>query len=361
MIKNGYYYPVEIFKKLNHLDENNEIVGQGQMAILLGNRTAGKTVSIGIEILKRYENLKERALILARTKDQKDVFYLRKWWEKILCVNDSEGVIEEFKKKHNIDFTKDYMIVDNDIMCYCESISMSQTAKDAGSYNHCTLIVLDEAIQKGERYLQINKRPAMERIFEIWQTVGRGYENAEKLTNIIFIANTSDRDNWIFNDLGINSFLRADTKFTVHNGIIVEIVKNENVSEKVATSYMGQIMQLSRSGATYYENAQENKFSDNRAFVKPMGLDFKNLKIQFCIRDCFIGIFKTATGYHIAKINKDSRSRIICNNIKYHTEEIDYEYYGEWEKTLRTVYNGAYITFQDLESKGLFLEFIRLL
>ncbi len=361
MIKDGFYYPIEVFKNLNRVNDNGDVEGKAQLAIILGNRTAGKTVSIGIEIIKRYIERGERALILARTKDQKDVFYLRKWWEKILCVDDKEGIISKFNKEHTIEFTKDYMIVDKDIMCYCESISLSQLAKDAGSYNHCTLIILDEAIQKGERYLQINKRPAMERIFEIWQTVGRGYDNAEKVTNLIFIANTSDRDNWIFNDLGINTFLRNDTKFTIHNGMIVEIVKNENVSEKVATSYMGQIMQLSRSGATYYENAQENKFSDNRAFVKPMGLDFKNLKVQFCVRDCFIGIFRKQEGYHVAKINKDSRSRIICNKIKYHTEEIDYEYYGEWEKALRTVYNGANITFQDLESKGLFLEFIGLL
>lgn len=361
MIKNGFYYPVEIFKNLNRINANGEVIGKAQMAIISGNRTAGKTVSIGIEIIKRYLEKKERCLLLARTREQKELFYLRKWWEKkILTVDDNDGIIRDFINNHKIEFTKDNMFIDGDIMCYCESISLSQLVKDAGGYDRCTLIVMDEAIQKGERYLQLNNRPAMERIFEIWQTVARGYPNAEKVTNLVFLANTSDRDNWIFNDLGINKFLRQDTKFVINNGIIVEMVKNENAIKKIETSYMGKIMQLSQCGSTYYKNAQENEFTDNRSFIKHQGLDFKNLKIQFFIRDNYIGVFKTLDGYHVSKIKKDTRTRIICNQVKYHTEEIDYEYSGDWERAVKSMYNSACVTFQNLESKGLFLEFLNI-
>lgn len=360
MIRNGYYYPTEIFQQLTHRNEAGEIVGSAQMAICIGNRTGGKTVGIGIEMIKRYEETGETCMLLSRTEKQKQGGYLKNWWNKVLNVDDDGGVLKTFREAHTITYSNSSMLVDGAAFCYCEAMSMSKQVKDEGSYDHCANIIIDEAIQKGEAFLWIYGRPAMERVFEIWQTVARGYRDAEKLTHVIFIANTSERDNWVFNDLGVNNFVRKDTKFTTQNGICVEIVKNKIAAKKVESSYMGRIMQSSATGREYYESAQNNAFSDNTAFIFPRGLDFRQLKVQLVERGQYLGVFESGDGFHVAKIEPDSRSRRICNNVKYHTCENEFEENGKWQLNLSEMYKDGRVTFQSQEAKGLFLDFCRI-
>lgn len=360
MIRNGYYVPKEFYDSLMRWDyENKKAIGKAQTGLCFGNRKGGKTVGHGIQMIKNYTERGERCMLLARTDKQKERNYLQAWWNKILPVNDDEGIIQKFVKEHDIRITPEAFLVDGDIFCYCEAISMSKKVKDEGSYDHCTTIIMDEAVQIGEHTLWIMGRAAMERIFEIWQTVGRGWEGAVKCTNLIFIANVSTRDNWVFNGLGVNNFIRNDTKFTVQKGICVEIVNNKAASKEIEESYMGMIMKNSIVGKEYYESAQFNKFMDNTAFVKSVGLDFRKLRIQLIVRGECIGVFKTDSGFHVSKIKQDSRSRKICNISKYHTEDVDYEPFGEWEKNLREIYRAGLMTFQTQESKNLFLDFCR--
>lgn len=358
MIKNGYYYPEEAREKLKHYNyQTQEPEGEANVHICGGNRTAGKTVGYGIELIKQYEMHGERGMILARTDKQKMGKYLEKWWFKIFTVDDDEGVIQGFRNKHEIKFTNDFMLVDGDVMCYCEAISQSHLVKDMGSYDRCTRIIMDEAVQTHEATLMVNGRPAMARIFEIWQTVARGWRYAVACTVLIFIMNTSERNNWLFNDLGINNFLRADTKKTLQNGIFVEIVNNKHASDAVKLSGMAGVMQRSVSGAEYFESAQNNKFQDNTAFVETHGLDFRKLQIQFIIRDFSLGVFLEDKGWHIAKIEPDNRSDKICNSITVHREDTKCIVGSEWENLLITEYKAGRVTFQTLESKNLFEEY----
>lgn len=353
-----YYHPDKIYRDLTHLDKSGKVVGKAQMAVCNGNRKGGKTVGHAAEMLKLYEYNQERCMLLGRTinyftKDK----YMEKWWNKSLRVDDDRGVFNWFKERHKIEFTDKAMMADGDIVCYGEAISDSKRVKDMGSYDHCTNIIMDEAIQKGERLLYIMGRSAMSRIFEIWQTAARGYDNASALSHVIFISNVSDRDNWIFNDLRINDFVRNDTKYTVHDNIIVEIVNNKAAAKEVAESGMGAIMRRSITGREYYEAAQENKFQDNTAFISPMGLDFRNLRIQLIVRGHCLGVFSAETGFHVAKIEPDDRSKKICNNPKYHTEDIMYDPFSDWSVKLRESYIMSRVTFQTLEAKSLFMEY----
>lgn len=360
MIKNGYYYPVELYEKLMHIDQEGNLVGEAQMGISFGNRTGGKTVGHGIQLLKDYDEKRERCMLLSRTMKQKDRGYLENWWRKILNVNDDEGFIEYFKNKYEITFSKDVMKVGGDVLCYCEAISASMKVKDEGSYNTCTKILMDEAVQEGESFLRIEGRPAMSRIYEIWTTVARGYPMAKNRTNLIFIANISNRDNWVFSENHINDFVRVDTKFTCQRGICVDIVMNEKARLDMEESIMGQIIRGSESGKSYYEAAFNNEYQDNTAFISPIGLNFKNLCVQFVIHGVFLGVFKTETGFHVSKINEDSRSEKITNDVKLHTDSIKFEMSGKWEVLLREMYVKGLVTFQSLESKNLFIDFARI-
>lgn len=358
MIKNGYYHPDEVYRDLTGLDVNGKVVGKAQSAVCMGNRTGGKTVGHATQMIQNYLIKNERCMLLSRFLTTfKENKYMSGWWNKTLTVDDDRGIVRKFTDEHKIEFTDKAMLVDGDIMCYGEAISQSKEVKDQGSYNHCTNILLDEAFQLGESYLQIKGRSAMSRIFEIWQTVGRGYPKAEALTHMIFIANVSDMDNWVFNDLELHKFVRLDTKYTIHNGIIVEKCDNKAARKRVELSLMGRIMMNSVSGREYYDAAQNNKYTDNRAFVKAIGLDFKKLKVQLIIREYCLGVFQTDDGFHISTITPDSRARKICNDVKNHTPDVYFEPLSEWTDMLAEAYRKNRVTFQTLESKSLFFAY----
>lgn len=360
MIKNGYYYPEEALQALTHRDpQTGKIVGNAQVALSFGNRSAGKTVGWGIAMIKQYLQYGERFCLLTRTQEDLKAGYLQKWLGgKLLSINDSDGILQNFKSGHEIKYYTDRVEIDGDPICYGAPISLSSKVKDAYFFDHCSNIILDEAVQIGERYLNLGSpaRPAMSRIMEIYQTIARGWENAENLTHLIFIANTSERDNWIFNDLDINAFVKPDTKRTCQNGIYVEIINNKAVAAKVSDSIIGSVMRRSISGRAYYEAAQNNAFLDNKAFVKPIGLDFKNLKLQiFTSNSRYLGVFRYGDSWHIAAINKDKRSPIITLDAGLSTEEIEYAPESPWLAALTDAYVRQYMTFGTQEAKGLFL------
>lgn len=363
MIRNGHYYPDEFYRTLVHYDyEKNKPVGKASLGISMGNRKAGKTVGHAIELIKRYTTLPipERGMLLTRTDADRKDGYLQKWWEKVLRVRDDDGVIENFAKNHKIEYKPEVALVDGDPFCYCEAISMSKKVKDTGSYDRCTVIAMDEAVQEGEPALWIANRPAISRVFEIWQTVARGWDAATDSTALVFIANVSERDNWIFNDLKINEFVKKDTKFTSQHGICVEIVDNVIAAQEIENSIMGGVMQRSEAGRSYYEAAQHNKFQDNDSFVVPIGLDFRTLEMQLVQQGYYLGVFKKEDGLHVAKIKPDGRSIKICNDVRYHSDDVTFEPYGEYENRLRVLYKSDKVTFQTLEAKTLFLKYVGL-
>lgn len=359
MIRNGYYYPIEMYRDLRRID-NGEIKGNAQMGICFGNRTGGKTVGHAIQMIKNFEDRHETCMLLSRTLTQKDDGYLEKWWRnKIFVVEDQDGIIQDFVKNHKIEFSKNSCTVDGEPFSYCESISMSHKVKDEGAYRKCSTIIMDECVQKGERVLIIDKRSAMERIFEIMQTAARGWEGALNAINIVFIANVSNRDNWLFNDLRINDFVRDDTKYTCQNGIVVEIVMNEAAKSAIDNSLIGQIMRRSVSGQEYYEAAQGNQYLDNKSFIEKKGLDFSKLIVQLVMKNYCLGVFFIDGKYHIAVIRRDKRARAVTNEIECHSDDVELELFEGWGRGLSEKYENGKCTFQTLEAKGLFFEYMK--
>ena len=120
MIKNGYYYPVEAMEKLKHWDYiEQEVKGEANVFICAGNRSAGKTVGICIDMMiKNYEQHGERCMLLARTDAMIKEHYLEKWWRKTLRVDDDECVVQKFQEDHKIEFKIDEMLVDGEPMCF---------------------------------------------------------------------------------------------------------------------------------------------------------------------------------------------------------------------------------------------------
>lgn len=363
MIRNGYYYPDEMYEHLTHINKKTgKIEGTAIIGCCFGNRTAGKTVGHAIKLIDLFNESGYTAALLVRTKDDMKSGYLEKWWtSKIFPADDYEGKIKAFRNR-DIQFTAEKMTVDGMDFCYCIPISMSAKMKDTFGGARCATLLMDEAYQTGERLLMlgVRARPAMARIFDIWQTVARNWDNAINLTHIIFLANVSERDNWIFNDLGVNTFFRPDTKRTCQKGIYIEIVNNKTAAKAVTESLMGQVMKNSISGAAQFEANQNNMFLDNKAFVVPAGLDFKNCVMQLAVREYTLGVFRTSLGVHISKINRDARVPCTCNDAANHTEHTEFDPSNQWGMMLQEIYANGQMTFQSQESKGLFLEYVNL-
>lgn len=355
MIKNGYYYPVEMDKALTHL-ENGEIVGKAQVGISFGNRTAGKTVGHGIRLIDHFERAGEQAVLLAKTEKQRQAGYLEKWFRnKVLNVRDEEGVIEGFLDRHKISFTQDEMWVDSKVMCYCVPISMSHEAKDTFAGELVTTLLMDEATQ-GESSLVINGRSALERIMEIWQTAARGYKDAVRLCNIVYIANVSSIDSWLFNDYGLHSFVNEETKQTCQKGFFIDIVNNTAATEQLDTSIMSGIMRESNAIKEYYEAAQNNVYRDNKSFIVKRGLDFKSLKAQFEVDNVTVGIFDYGDKMHVSIISPDARSRLYIGDPMKLKEGAIYDDRSLC-MALATLYKGGALTFQNIQSKGACLRY----
>ena len=80
MIRNGYYYPVEMYEHLTHIDKNTgSIAGSAIIGCCFGNRTAGKTVGHAIKLIDLFNESGYTAALLVRTKDDMKNGYLEKW------------------------------------------------------------------------------------------------------------------------------------------------------------------------------------------------------------------------------------------------------------------------------------------
>lgn len=319
--QNEYYWkPTRVFKHLKRENyETGEIEGDANIAIIFSNRGGGKTVNVGIELLKRWEQYRERCMVLCRTQSQQREGYIRAFWHKVLKVDDDEGYLNSFRQLHEIDMSNNAVLkIDGDVFCYCEGISGSERVRNTGSYDNCRNIVIDEVISFNEGARDNGQTP-LQRIWTIWETVARGYKQATDVTNMIMMANISRYNNWLIQDLNLTDFIDEKTKFTCQRGIIYEKFINTYSQSKLANSTMGLIMENSRSGQQYFAANQKNEYTDTFSVVVKMGLDFNSLMYQFSIRDRTFGLFNIARQakeidengrmiyspeWHIAKIDK---------------------------------------------------------
>lgn len=318
--QNEYYWkPIRVFKHLKKENyETGEIEGDANIAIIFSNRGGGKTVNVGIELLKRWEQYRERCMVLCRTQSQQREGYIRAFWHKVFKVDDDEGYLNSFRQIHEIDMSNNaFLKIDGDVFCYCEGISGSEKVRNTGSYDNCRNIVIDEVISFNEGARDNGQTP-LQRIWTIWETVARGYKNATDVTNMIMMANISRYNNWLIQDLALTDFIDEKTKFTCQRGIVYEKFINTYSQSKLANSTMGLIMEHSRSGQQYFAANQKNEYTDTFSTVVKLALNFDNLLYQFSIRDRTFGLFQItysslhyeegkwvrSPDMHIAKIDK---------------------------------------------------------
>ena len=363
MIRNGYYFPAEIWKNLVHYNkETDEIEGTAAVAMDFGTRSAGKTAGHSGYLTKDFIENGNRFCLACRTQKQKENGYLKKWYGKFLNISESKDKetqeLLDYLKNHEIKIDNDNIYLDDKIMAYCVALSMSGKVKDEVAFDHCRKLVIDEAIRPGERSLWIQGQSAMQRIWDIFWTMARGDDLAISTSSIIFISNVFEYDNWVFNDFKVFDFFKPESKFTCQKGFVINKVENKIKNKEIEDSIMGNLMKRSETGSKYLNSAIRNEYSDNSAFVEKKGLNFDNLKLQLFIKGSFLGIFYDNEKYHVAKIEKDERSKIITMETKSHSDDVKLEIDNDIVKSVKRQYIRGKATFQTQDAKDLFLDFI---
>lgn len=354
-----------MFKNMVHINhDTGEIEGDCMIGIAFGNRDAGKTVGVGLRLIINYLDTlaigkPERFTLVARTIKQKDKGYLKNWvLTKVLVADDEFGWSKRIKG-HELTFDNDKFYIDGDVCAYCVAITEGEASKDTWAPDCSTRLVLDEAVRRGERTYYVNQTTAMTQLFTMLFTMARGSEQAFHKSGIIFIANISTRDNWVYNDFGINKYLRKDTKRLHINGMFVDIVNNEDVKKEIKESIIYKVLSQSISGREYLGGAVDNEYIDNSAFILNKKLDFRFLHGQFKVKTRHMGVFKDYEGnIHVAEITPTKKTKIYCNDIYVSTDEILYKPNSELEQAIRHKYIMSKVTFQTQEVKNLTLEFI---
>ena len=97
-------------------------------------------------------------------------------------------------------------------------------------------------------------------IYNIYDTVARGRDDALKTTSVIFISNVITEASDFHVELNIDREMRADTKrlFRPEKGYCLEKVDNEAVVDKVNASPFAKLLNAGEEGKAYLGYSQAN-------------------------------------------------------------------------------------------------------
>lgn len=187
----------------------------------VGSRSIGKSTGFAIYMLKRFLKDGSKFIYVRRTEDE-TMNTCRSFFDNAIQILRANGEkIEDFKYDSRF-----YYIKMNGEEKYKECgtiIPLSQEQKyKSGNYQDYNTILYDEFISRDpNRYLGNKNNPEYEYdcCLSLYQSVDRGigmsYQNK---TTFIFTANNSSYYNPLFMALGIDEYLRTDTKICAPKG-----------------------------------------------------------------------------------------------------------------------------------------------
>lgn len=265
MIKDGYYYPDWIWKnKLHKNEETGEYEGTCVFNFIEGNRRAGKSVGVGLYCLDDYFKYGYKTVLLRRfQKDFEDPkkLALENFWTK------SWFTYLDYHPEHadaEMKFDGHHMYINNDIFSYPVAINRYNDVKNRNFQNVRTLIYDEFVTEDGTR---LNNEVSA--VYNIYDTIARGREDALKTTSVVFISNVITTATDFHIELGIDRELRADTKklYRPEKGYCLEKVNNEAAAEEVNQSAFAKLLKAGQEGRNYLGYSQQNEWKDDTSFV----------------------------------------------------------------------------------------------
>lgn len=265
MIKGGYYYPDWIQKnKLHKNEDTGEYEGTCVFCFIEGNRRAGKTVGVGLYCLDDYFKYGYKTAIIRRyIKDFED--------SKKLAMENFQNKVQDIyikihpeHEKDKLTYSSHHAYINGKLFSYPIDINHYNDHKTKAFDNVHTLIYDEFVSEDGSR--MPNEVSA---IYNIYDTVARGRDDALKTTSVIFISNVITEASDFHIELNIDREMRADTKrlFRPEKGYCLEKVDNEAVVDKVNASPFAKLLNAGEEGKAYLGYSQANMQKDDNSFV----------------------------------------------------------------------------------------------
>lgn len=240
---------------------------------ILGSRSTGKSTGISTYTVKKYLDKKFKFMYVRRTKEETQRTCKTFFSNAITILkNVAEYPIEDFK----YDSRYYYIKMKGQDWEECGTIvDLNKEYKyKSNNYQDYGTIIYDEFMAPSSReYLgsKANMFEEYERCISLYQTVDRGLGRAARNeTEFFFIGNLSSYFNPIFMALGIDNYLRTDTRICAPKGQqwlvqqVVSVKATEQLKESVA-------YQLSTEQIRNY--AYENiAFDNNMEFVEKLNV-----------------------------------------------------------------------------------------
>lgn len=316
----------------------------------VGSRSIGKSTGFAIYMIKRYLKEGSKFIYVRRTEDEVQNTCKSFFSTAIQILKDNGEDIEDFKYEN-----KDYYIklTGEEEYKQCGTVvPLSQEQKyKSRNFSEYNTIIYDEFISRDpNRYLgnKDNRLFEYDCALSLYQTVDRGIgQSYQNDTIFIFTANNSSYYNPIFMALGIDEYLRTDTKICAPKGKlwIVEQTTSVKGTETIKDSY-GYKLSDEKNKAYAYENIG---FDAHMNFVEKVDKPMRGL-INLKYNGHVMGVYTVDSEGIVYICNKPTETFTIAltagdqDKVNYMLATRYHDSY--FMKTIRDAYYSGFVRFE---------------
>ena len=318
----------------------NQILGYSDrpFKFVVGNRSAGKSFFWKSYCIKKFLKSKHEFIYIRRFK------------------NDFEDTLTTFFddvkfKFPDVDFAvkKNKFYINGEYAGFAESISRVLKIKSS-AYPNVMTIFFDEFLHEDGRYV----KNEFSKVQSLYSTIARGEGKVIRDdVNFIFVANHVSFYNPYFKAMKVR--ITPDSKYIKGPNAIIEVFKNEGVTNEIINSKAGSFLSLGEYGESLMEG---NFILDNNTFIRPLE---KNARYRFTIKHDGIeyGIYKGNEAYYVSsKVDPNCKSKYVFSN---EDHELNYIFIESWRKAsifpqLKLYYENGGLFFTNSQCKKMFLE-----
>lgn len=237
-----------------------------------GNRTAGKTYSFKLTLLRAwFRKGHQFGLIVRNQVDAKG--YAEAFWQDV----GNDRYKEHSLKEEPVSKGTFYKIYIDDILAgFVLPLSMSRKLKRySGMFVNIKALFFDEYQDESNVYL----KDELQLLMSLHTTIARGHGEQSRRVPLYLVSNTVSILNPYYTTFGIHKMLRDNTKFLRGHGWVFQKTMNESAKKAFQESRFNQAF----SNTKYYNYASENLYlNDNKALVeKPDGVGHYNMSFRF--------------------------------------------------------------------------------
>lgn len=247
---------------------------------IVAGRSVGKTTGLGLEMLDNFRKTGKQLIYVRRTDKELQTTYKTYF-------DDSAEIIGHYTDLHITDLKTDsgtYQIKragkeEWELLGYYIPLNLEENYK-SGHYGNVTRICYDEFITKrSSRYLgsKDNFLAEYDAVLSLYQSVDRKVGHAFRNETIFYFSgNNASYYNPIYIALGIDEYLRTDTKFCAPKGKlwVVQQLDKVKATEEIEKSFSYQLSNEKNKQYAYENKPQLTNQGLVEKIEKPMQIMF---------------------------------------------------------------------------------------